>query len=94
MAKAIWNGAVLADSDACQIVEGNYYFPPEGVKREHLRSTDKHTFCHWKGVANYYNVVVNGKVNCGAAWHYPQPSDKARHIRDYIAFWHGVKVFP
>jgi uncharacterized protein (DUF427 family) len=94
MPKAIWNGTVLAESDACQIVEGHYYFPPEAVKREHLRPTDKHTFCHWKGAANYYNVVVNGKVNCGAAWYYPQPSDKARHIRDYIAFWHGVTVVP
>jgi len=94
MPKAIWNGTVLAESDACQIVEGHHYFPPEAVKREHLRPTDKHTFCYWKGAANYYNVVVNGKVNCGAAWYYPQPSDKARHIRDYIAFWHGVTVVP
>jgi uncharacterized protein (DUF427 family) len=93
-AKAIWNGAVLAESDACQIVEGHYYFPPEAVKREHLRPSTKHTTCSWKGVASYYDVVVDGKVNCKAAWCYPHTSAEARHIQHYIAFWHGVKVLP
>ena len=29
MAKAVWNGQVLAESDKCEMVEGNHYFPPE-----------------------------------------------------------------
>ena len=94
MPKASWNGTVLAESDACHVVEGNYYFPPESVRREYLRLSNKHTTCNWKGVASYYDVVVNGKVNCKAAWYYPQPKDAARHIRDYIAFWHGVQIGP
>ena len=92
--KAIWNGTVLAESDACQIVDGHYYFPPEAVKREHLRPSRKHATCSWKGVASYYDVVVNGKVNCQAAWCYLQTSAEARHIQHYIAFWHGVIVVP
>ncbi len=47
MSKSIWNGAMLAESDACRIVEGHYYFPPEAVKREHLRPSTKHTTCFW-----------------------------------------------
>ena len=94
MPKAIWNGTVLAESDACQIVEGHYYFPPETVKREHRRPNTKHTTCFWKGVASYYDVVVNGEVNCQAAWCYLQTSAEARPIQHYIAFWHGVKVVP
>lgn len=94
MPKASWNGAVLAESDACHVVEGNYYFPPESVRREHLRPSHKHTTCDWKGVASYYDVVVNGKVNCKAAWYYPQPKDAARQIQNYIAFWHGVEIVP
>jgi uncharacterized protein (DUF427 family) len=27
--KAIWSGAVLAESDATVVVEGNHYFPPD-----------------------------------------------------------------
>jgi len=94
MPKAIWNGAVLAESDACRIVAGHYYFPPEAVKREYLRPSTKHTTCPWKGVASYYDVVVDGKVNCKAAWCYPHTSAEALPIQHYIAFWHGVKVLP
>ena len=39
-------------------------------------------------------LVVNGKVNCQAAWCYLQTSAEARHIQHYIAFWHGVTVVP
>jgi uncharacterized protein (DUF427 family) len=94
MTQAIWNDAVLAESDHCRIVEGNYYFPPESVRREHLRPSTRHTTCSWKGVASYYDVVVGGKVNCKAAWYYPQPKEAAREIKDYVAFWHGVQVVP
>ena len=27
MPKATWNGAVIAESDSCEVVEGNQYFP-------------------------------------------------------------------
>lgn len=92
MAKAIWNGTVLAESEDTIVVEGNHYFPPEAVKREHFRDSQEHTVCHWKGVASYYDVEVNGEINRGAAWYYPEPSEAASSIKDYIAFWRGVKV--
>lgn len=92
MAKAIWKRAVLAESDQCEIVERNYYFPPESVKREYLKESDKHTVCAWKGQASYYNIDVNGETNQDAAWYYPEPSDRASHIKDYVAFWKGVEV--
>lgn len=90
--KAIWNGAVLAESDRTIVVEGNHYFPPEAVSREYLKPSDAHTVCPWKGVASYYDVVVDGKVNREAAWYYPQPKEAAKQIREHIAFWRGVKV--
>lgn len=71
MARAIWNGEVIAESDATIVVEGNHYFPPELVKHEYLRESATHTVCNWKGVADYYDVVVNGAVNRDAAWYYP-----------------------
>jgi uncharacterized protein (DUF427 family) len=92
MAKAIWNGAVLAESDTTVLVEGNHYFPPAAVKREYLRDSANHTVCGWKGTASYYDVVVDGAVNTAAAWYYPQPKDAANAITGYIAFWKGVLV--
>ncbi|MGC8825912.1 MAG: DUF427 domain-containing protein [Anaerolineae bacterium] len=90
--KAIWNGAVIAESDKTIVVEGNHYFPPESVRREYLQPSDTHTTCPWKGTASYYHVVVGGEVNRDAAWYYPEPKPAASHIKDYVAFWRGVQV--
>ena len=92
--QAKWNGAVIADSDETVVVEGNQYFPIESVVASSLQPSETHTTCHWKGVASYYDVVVDGKVNSDAAWYYPEPSDAAANIKDRVAFWHGVKVEP
>ena len=92
MPKAIWNGAVIAESDRCVVVEGNQYFPADAVRREYLRPSETHTTCPWKGVASYYDVVVGGKSNKDAAWYYPQPKDAAKEIRDHVAFWRGVEI--
>jgi uncharacterized protein (DUF427 family) len=92
MAKAVWEGTVIAESDRCVMVEGNHYFPAESVRMDHLEPVDKTTVCGWKGVANYYDIVVNGKRNPGAAWYYAAPLPAASEIKDHIAFWKGVKV--
>jgi uncharacterized protein (DUF427 family) len=90
--KAIWRGAVLAESDDTIVIEGNHYFPPETLKREHFRESSKHTVCPWKGEASYYDVVVEDHVNRDAAWYYPEPKEKARQIANRVAFWRGVTV--
>ncbi|MGH9600766.1 MAG: DUF427 domain-containing protein [Terriglobales bacterium] len=94
MPKAIWEGAVLAESDRCVAIEGNQYFPPDAVRWEHLKPSETHTVCPWKGTASYYHVEVKGKPNADAAWYYPDPKDAAREIKGHIAFWKGVKVQP
>jgi uncharacterized protein (DUF427 family) len=92
MAKAIWKGAVIAESDRTQVIEGNHYFPPDSVARARLRPSAKHTVCSWKGTASYYDVVVDGEVNADAAWYYPEPKSAAASIAGWVAFWHGVSV--
>jgi uncharacterized protein (DUF427 family) len=94
MPKAIWNGKVLAESDRTVMVEGNHYFPPETVNRDYFAQSDSHTVCPWKGTASYYNIQVDSRVNFDAAWFYPQPSEAAKIIKDYVAFWRGVEVIP
>jgi uncharacterized protein (DUF427 family) len=92
MAKAIWNGVVLAESDTTVIVEGNHYFPPDSIRAEHFEANDSRTVCPWKGVANYFDVVVGDSRNPGAAWTYADPKPAAADIRDHVAFWRGVSV--
>ena len=92
MAKATWNGQVIAESDAFELVEGNVYFPPSAVRSDLLQPSDTTTVCGWKGQAHYCDVVVDGEVNRDAAWYYPEPEDAAGQIRGHIAFWRGVSV--
>ena len=90
--KAVWNGAVIADSDDTVVVEGNHYFPRAAVRAEYLRTSGTHTVCHWKGTASYSPLAVDGDRNPDAAWYSPEPSEAAAQIRDRVAFWRGVEV--
>jgi len=90
--KATWQGKTIAESDDTVVVEGNHYFPADSIRPEYFRVSDKHTYCPWKGEASYYDVAVDGAVNEGAAWYYPEPKAAAAKIRGRIAFWQGVVV--
>ena len=90
----MWHGAVLAESERTEVVEGNHYFPPETIRREFFKPSETHTVCPWKGTASYYTIAVNGAENADAAWFYPETKEAANNIRGYVAFWHGVEVTP
>jgi uncharacterized protein (DUF427 family) len=92
MKKAIWNGAVIAESDVTVNIEGNAYFPAESVNKEFVKESDTQSVCHWKGTASYYTLVVNGEENKDAAWYYPEVSELAKNIKGYVAFWKGVTI--
>jgi uncharacterized protein (DUF427 family) len=92
MATAMWEDAVLADSDKTIEIEGNQYFPPDSIHPEFFQPSEYHTTCGWKGEASYFDVVVNGSKNANAAWYYPEPMATAKQIKGYIAFWRGVRV--
>ena len=91
MATATWNGTVVAESDDTVVVEGNHYFPREALKVETRDNSDT-SVCPWKGTASYLDLVVDGQVNEGAAWYYPQPKDAAAEIKDRLAFWKDIEV--
>jgi uncharacterized protein (DUF427 family) len=90
--KATWNGTVIAQSDDIVTVEGNAYFPAAALDRKYVVDSDTHTTCHWKGVASYYTLDVDGKKNPDAVWYYPTPKAGAEQVKDRVAFWKGVKV--
>ena len=43
-----------------------------------------------KGDSSYYTIHANGKDFENAAWYYPQPFEKAKHIKDHVAFYKNV----
>lgn len=92
MARATWNGTVIAESPTFEKLEGNVYFPPETVNRAYVRTSQYTSVCPWKGIAHYYDVVVDGRVNAAAAWYYPDPKPAAARIKDHVGFWRGVTV--
>lgn len=94
MIQAVWKDTVIAESDRIAPVEGNAYFPRTAVNADYVRESadTQGTYCHWKGMASYYDIVVDGARNKGAAWWYPSPHDEASPIRDHIAFWNGVEI--
>ncbi len=92
MPKATWNGVVLAESDDTVVVEGNHYFPRDSINDEFFTDSPTHTVCPWKGLACYFDVIVEGHVNRGAAWYYASPWPAAADIKDRVAFWRGVRV--
>jgi uncharacterized protein (DUF427 family) len=90
--KAIWNGAVLAESNETIVIEGNHYFPEDSINKEYFQPSETHTICGWKGTASYYDVAVSGETNKDAAWFYPETKPDAKEIENYVAFWKGVEV--
>jgi uncharacterized protein (DUF427 family) len=90
--KAIWNGALIAQSDDLVVVEGNQYFPESSLNRDYVTFSNHKTSCPWKGQASYYSLIVNGELNTDAAWYYADPKPEAESIKGRVAFWKGVKI--
>jgi uncharacterized protein (DUF427 family) len=51
-----------------------YYLPMQDFVEGSLRPAEGSSFCEWKGVAAYLDVLAGGVVAERAAWHYPHPT--------------------
>jgi len=92
MVRAVWNGKVIAESDCCEFIEGNYYFPPESIDMKFLRKSKTCTFCPSKGTAKYYNLIVSGETKKDAAWYYTNPKPEISIIKNHITFWKRINI--
>lgn len=90
--KAIWNGAVIAESDDIVKVEGNAYFPSAALNRDLVEDSSLTSVCPWKGTANYLSLKVDGRTNENAVWYYAEPKEAASEIKGRVAFWKGVEI--
>jgi uncharacterized protein (DUF427 family) len=92
MARAVFNGDVIADSNDVVEVDGYTYFPMRSVRAGVLASNAFTTVCSSKGTASYYDVTAGGKTIARAAFAYPDPTPAASEVRGRIAFWKAVEV--
>jgi uncharacterized protein (DUF427 family) len=92
MARAIWNGKVIAESEKTVTVDGNVYFPAACLLREYFSPSSTTSLCPIKGQARYMTLLIDGEENADAAWYYPDPNPVARKIKGCVAFWRGVDV--
>lgn len=84
----------LADTTAAlRVLETSqapaYYVPPGDVDLGLLRPSRRHTFCEWKGRADYVDVVLPDRVIPDAGWCYPQPRPAFATIAGHLAFYAG-----
>ena len=92
MARAIWNGKVLAESEKTVTLAGSVYFPVACLRREFFLPSSTTSLCPNLGQARYMNVRIEGEDNPDAAWYYPDPHPAARKIKGCVAFGRGVEV--
>jgi len=90
--RVIHRGKVIADTkDGYRILETShpptYYFPPESVDWSLLRESKRKTFCEFKGVASYYNVIVGDAFVENGAWCYPEATGLYKPIAGYLSFY-------
>jgi uncharacterized protein (DUF427 family) len=90
--RVIFAGQVIADTrDGFRVLETShppvYYFPPADLRQDLLAADLARSFCEFKGAARYWTIDAHGQRSEKAAWSYPEPSERFRPIKDYLAFY-------
>ena len=67
----------------------SYYFPLADVDQSLLDSVSGTTFCEFKGVASYADIVIDGERIPRAVWWYEDPSPQYRELAGYISLYPG-----
>ncbi len=93
MARAVFDGVVIADSQDVRVVEGRTYFPRSSVSDDVLVASPTTSQCFWKGKARYWHVVGETETAMDAAFTYERPWPLARRlVTNRVAFWREVEV--
>lgn len=67
-----------------------YYLPMEAFVEGVLRPAAGSSFCEWKGVAAYYDLVTSTRVATRAAWTYPEPTAGFADLLGAVAVMPGA----
>jgi uncharacterized protein (DUF427 family) len=87
-------GRVVAEStSALRILETSHpptiYIPPEDVDPQCLRPAAGSSFCEWKGIATYFDLVAGERRERSAGWTYRDPASAYASLRDHLAVYPG-----
>jgi uncharacterized protein (DUF427 family) len=87
-----FGGVVVANSSrAWRVLETSqppaYYLPPDDVDTSLLADCTQQSFCEWKGMATYSDVVVGDRRAAGATWRYLDPTPAFVDITGFYAFY-------
>ena len=87
-------GVLVSETDrALRVLETHhapsYYLPSEDIQAI-LRPVQGSSFCEWKGVARYFDVIAGGKTASRAAWCYDRPTVRFVALAGYVAFYAGL----
>ena len=88
-------GAVVARTTAAlRVLETShpptYYLPRAAFAEGALRPADGSSYCEWKGVAAYYDLVTPTRTASRAGWTYPEPSPGFESLVDHVAVMPGA----
>lgn len=97
-------GAVLCDTAAAGGPQGplqiwkvcetfhppTIYLPPEAMLLQLLQPAAGRSFCEWKGVARYFDVVAGDRRLQRAVWQYPEPTPAFAPITGWYALYPGL----
>jgi uncharacterized protein (DUF427 family) len=64
-----------------------FYMPLTAVDPSVLRKSDLVTQCPYKGDAEYYDVVVDGKEAKNVVWYYRLPTQESAAIAGLVCFY-------
>ena len=64
-----------------------YYVDPAHVATELLAPSVSATFCEWKGMATYADLVIGDNRVADAAWRYDNPTPAFTEITGFYAFY-------
>ncbi|MFZ0452199.1 MAG: DUF427 domain-containing protein [Ignavibacteriaceae bacterium] len=92
MAKAVYNGETIAESEDIRNIDGNWYFPKNSINKKYLKESPTRLIRADKGEANFYNIYVDDKVSWNSAWYYSKPKDESNEIKDRIGFGPGIQI--
>lgn len=90
--RVVHGGALIVDApEVVRVLETSqapaYYVAFEHIADEFLRENPHHTYCEWKGVTAYADVVVGDRAATRAAWTYPEPTRGFEPIAGHWAFY-------
>lgn len=90
--KIVFANQVVAASDAALLVKETkhadvVYLPRAALNQTYFTPTDHHTYCPFKGHANYWSVRVADQQSDNIVWSYEDPYPEVAELKDYVSFY-------